>query len=181
VVRALLFGDVSGFSRVTDEQMPAFATHVLGAFARVIARHRQDVWHRNTWGDAIYIVLTNADAAADCALDLQSTMEALDLEAAGLPAHLALRLGGHLGPVLPAWDPVLNTPAFMGSHVSRTARIEPVTPPGAAYVTEAFAAALVLSGRRDVACDYVGHMAAAKGYGKLRMYRLRRIIGDRID
>ena len=62
----------------------------------------------------------------------------------------------------------------MGSHVSRTARIEPVTPPGAVYVTEAFAAALVLSGPRELACDYVGHMPAAKGYGRLRMYRLRR-------
>jgi hypothetical protein len=58
--------------------------------------------------------------------------------------------------------------------VSRTARIEPVTPPGAVYVTEPFAAALELAGRRDLACDYVGHMPAAKDYGRLRMYRLRR-------
>jgi hypothetical protein len=42
------------------------------------------------------------------------------------------------------------------------------------YVTEAFAAALVLAGDRELACDYVGHMAAAKGHGRLRMYRLRR-------
>ncbi len=35
----------------------------------------------------------------------------------------------------------------MGSHVSRTARIEPVTPAGEVYVTEQFAAALVLDGR----------------------------------
>jgi class 3 adenylate cyclase len=61
----------------------------------------------------------------------------------------------------------------MGSHVSRTARIEPVTPPGTVYVTEPFAAALVLAGRSEFACDYVGHLDAAKGYGRLRMYRLR--------
>jgi hypothetical protein len=42
------------------------------------------------------------------------------------------------------------------------------------YVTEAFAAALALAGPRGLTCDYVGHMAAAKGYGMLRMYRLRR-------
>jgi class 3 adenylate cyclase len=69
---------------------------------------------------------------------------------------------------------VLDEPAFMGSHVSRTARIEPVAPPGAVYVTEQFAAALVLDGRTEFVCDYVGHMAAAKDYGRLRMYRLRR-------
>lgn len=42
------------------------------------------------------------------------------------------------------------------------------------YVTEAFAAALVLAGYSELNGDCVGHMAAAKGYGNLRMYRLRR-------
>ncbi len=174
VVRALLFGDIKGFSRLNDEQLPVFATRVLGAFAAVVQRHRDSVWHRNTWGDALYVVLTDAPAAAACALDLQDAMAAIDLAADGLPADLALRLGGHLGPVFPTHDPVLDELAFMGSHVSRTARIEPVTPPGAVYVTEQFAAALVLSASRRFACDYVGRMPAAKGYGRLRMYRLRR-------
>ena len=75
-------------------------------------------------------------------------MAALDLGAVGLPPHIAFRLSGHLGPVFPVSDPVVGTPSFMGSQVSRTARIEPVTPPGAVYVTEAFAAALELSASR---------------------------------
>jgi adenylate cyclase len=66
---------------------------------------------------------------------------------------------------------------FMGSHVSRTARIEPVTPAAAVYVTEPFAAALMLEREHGFACDYVGHMPAAKDYGRLRMYRLRRTDG----
>jgi len=71
-------------------------------------------------------------------------------------------------------DPVTQTRSFMGSHVSRTARIEPVTPPGNVYVTEPFAAALVLAGQDDFVSDYVGHMPAAKDFGRLRMYSLRR-------
>jgi class 3 adenylate cyclase len=71
-------------------------------------------------------------------------------------------------------DPVLGLRAFSGSHVSRTARIEPVTPPGAVYVTEPFAATLELQPDNRLTCDYVGHMPAAKDYGRLRMYRLRR-------
>ena len=51
--------------------------------------------------------------------------------------------------------------------------VEPVTPPGAVYVTEPFAAAIALSARDDFGCDYVGHMPAAKDFGRLRMYRLR--------
>jgi class 3 adenylate cyclase len=174
VVRAMLFADVKGFSQLTDEEMPRFADRVLGTFADVLARHGGRVLYRNTWGDAIYVVLADAASAAACACDLQEAMAAVDLSDAALPAHLALRLGGHVGPVFPAHDPILDEPSFIGSHVSRTARIEPVTPPGAIYVTEPFAAALVLAGREEFPCEYVGHMPAAKDYGRLRMYRLRR-------
>jgi Tetratricopeptide Repeats-Sensor len=173
VVRALLFGDTRGFSTLTDEQLPVFSERFLGAFAEVLARHEDEIWHRNTWGDAVYVVLTDAVCAAACALELQEAVTAIDLPSVGLPEHLALRLGGHLGPVFPIHDPVVDAGAFMGSHVSRTARIEPVTPPGAVYVTEPFAAALVLAGCERFTCDYVGHMPLAKDYGRLRMYRLR--------
>ena len=38
--------------------------------------------------------------------------------------------------------------------------------PGAVYVTEPFAAALVLAGSRDLVCDYMGQMPMAKDYGR---------------
>jgi tetratricopeptide (TPR) repeat protein len=172
VVRALLFADVHGFSKLRDEQYPRFADLVLGTFAEVLHRHDEHVCFRNTWGDGLYVVLTDPLAAAACALELQDAMTAVHPAEHSLPGHLALRLGGHLGPVFPTRDPVLGTDAFMGSHVSRTARIEPVTPAGTVYVTEAFAAALELADDR-FASDYVGHMPAAKDFGRLRMYRLR--------
>ncbi|HEX6228245.1 MAG TPA: adenylate/guanylate cyclase domain-containing protein [Solirubrobacterales bacterium] len=177
VVRAMIFADVKGFTKLDDEQLPRFADHVLGAFASSLALYGDAVEHQNSWGDALYVVLNDAATAADCALDLQRAMRSIDLAGAGLPAHLRLRLGAHVGPVFPVDDPVIGGQAFMGSHVSRTARVEPVTPPGTVYVTEQFAAALALSRRDDLRCDYVGHMPTAKGFGRLRMYRLRRSDG----
>ena len=174
VLRAMLFGDIRGFSKLTDPQLPGFAELVLGTFADVLTRYGDQVEHANTWGDALFAVLSSAPVAARCALELQEQLGQLDFAAAGLPGDLALRLSGHVGPVFPLTDPVLGRRAFMGAHVSRTARIEPVTPPGAVYVTEAFAAALELEGDDDVRCDYVGHLPAAKDYGRLRMYRMRR-------
>jgi class 3 adenylate cyclase len=173
VVRAMLFADVRGFSKLGDAQLPDFNEVVLGAFADTLARYTDAVSFRNTWGDGLYVVMQDAVSAAACALDLQAAMIALDLEAARLPEHLALRLGAHVGPVFELHDPVLGVASFGGSQVSRTARIEPVTPAGAVYVTEPFAAALELAGA-PFACDYVGHMPAAKDFGRLRMYRLRR-------
>jgi len=174
VVRSILFADVKDFSRLSDEQSARFGTHVLGAFADVLNRLGDAVLYRNTWGDALVAVLDAPGEAAGCALGLQEAMASLDLERVGLPSNLALRLGAHVGPVFATVDPVVGAATFTGSHVSRTARIEPVTPPGEVYVTEPFAAALELQGHDELTCDYVGHMPAAKDYGRLRMYRLRR-------
>jgi len=173
VVRAMLFADTKGFSKLSDEQLPRFTECVLGAFASALEQRGESVVYRNTWGDAMYVVFSDATSAAGCALDLQRAIKAIDLTSEGLPSDLALRLAAHVGPVFRFREPVLQEPAFIGSHVSRTARIEPVTPPGTVYVTEAFAAALVLAAKEEFLCDYVGHMPAAKDYGRLRMYRLR--------
>jgi class 3 adenylate cyclase/tetratricopeptide (TPR) repeat protein len=170
-LRAMLFGDVKGFSKLTEAQIPAFVDHVLGAMGAVLARYGDRVLYRNTWGDGLFVVMSEAAAAAECALQLQTAVGAIDLEAHGLPSTLALRLGGHYGPVFEAQDPVQGVMNYFGAHVSRTARIEPVTPPGEVFVTEQFAARLALE-PKGYACDYVGQVPAAKSYGTLRMYHL---------
>ncbi|HEX2827662.1 MAG TPA: adenylate/guanylate cyclase domain-containing protein [Burkholderiales bacterium] len=172
-LRAMLFGDVKGFSKLTEAQIPPFVTHVLGAMGAVLERYGDRVLYRNTWGDGLFVVMSDAAAAAECALDLQAAVGAVDLEAHGLPSTLALRLGGHYGPVFEAQDPVQGVMNYFGAHVSRTARIEPVTPPGEVFVTEQFAARLALE-PKGYACDYVGQVPAAKSYGTLRMYHLHR-------
>ena len=174
----MLFADVQGFSKLSDEQLPRFAEHVLGGLATVLDRYEESICYRNTWGDAVYAVLMDATATAECALELQEAMAAIDPAAIGLPAPLGLRLGAHLGPVLPVLDPITRTPSFMGSHVSRTARIEPITPPGAVFATQQLVAALLLE-NSSIGGHYVGHVPAAKGYGRLRMYQLHRHIDER--
>ena len=170
-LRAMLFGDVKGFSKLTEEQVPAFVTHVLGTLGEVLAQYGDNVLYRNTWGDGIFLVLNDAAAAARCALALQAALNAIDLPSHGLPDTLSIRLGGHFGPVFETNDPIQGLTNFFGAHVSRTARIEPVTPPGEVYVTEQFAARLALE-PGGFACDYVGQVPAAKDYGTMRMYHL---------
>jgi adenylate cyclase len=76
--------------------------------------------------------------------------------------------------VFRGFDPIVKRDGFFGSSVTRTARIEPVTPPGMVYATEAFAANLTACGARDYALEYVGRLALAKNYGEARIYRLER-------
>jgi class 3 adenylate cyclase len=170
----MLFGDFRGFSKLADAELPLFVDTVLGAFARVIEDYGSDVLLAQTWGDGLYLVFDNAGKAASCALDLQAAMAGIDLAGAGLPDYLALRIGGHLGPVYTGRDPIMRQQNFFGAHVSRAARIEPVTPEGCVYVTETLAAVLAIHNPEFV-CDYVGMTEAAKHYGPMRMFLLRRV------
>lgn len=177
--RAMLFGDIHGFSKLGDAHIPAFAEHVLGTLGRVLHAHGQHLAFCSSWGDAIFAVFDTAHAAAHCALQLQQAMAGIDLAAAGLPTSLGLRIGGHLGPVHEVHDAVLQRRAYMGAHVIRAARIEPITPEGCVYVTENFAALLALESDQQFACDYVGVTEAAKQYGAMRMFLLR--AADAVD
>jgi len=172
--RAMLFGDIHGFSKLTDEQLPRFIEIVLGCFAAVIDRNRRDILLANTWGDGLFLVFNHAGKAANCALELQEAVARIDVVANRLPADLGLRIGLHLGPAYEANDPILKHDNYFGAHVSRAARIEPVTPEGSVYVTETMAAVLELHNADSYTCDYVGMTEAAKQYGPLRMFLLRR-------
>jgi adenylate cyclase len=173
-VRAIMFGDFQGFGRLNDRQMLTFNEHVMVRVASVLDRFSRNIVTKNTWGDGIFLVFAELGSAARCALDIQSALATLDLVSLGLPASLGLRLGLDAGAVFEIRDPILNSVNFTGTHISRTARLEPCTPPGEVYVTEAFAALFTLLEHGDLICEYVGMMNAPKGYGRLRTYLLRR-------
>lgn len=172
-VRAIMFGDFHGFSRLNDRQMLTFYNHVMGRVASVLDKYDGEIVTRNTWGDGLFLVFSDLGSAARCALELQSELAYLDTRSLGLPAGLGLRLGLDAGAVFEIRDPILKSAAFTGSHINRTARLEPNTPPGEVYVTEAFAALVTLLEQRDFICEYVGFMKTPKNYGRLRTYLLR--------
>ncbi|HUZ71748.1 MAG TPA: adenylate/guanylate cyclase domain-containing protein [Stellaceae bacterium] len=174
LARAMLFCDIKGFSKLSDVELPRYIAGLLGEMAKVVDAFGNAVCFANTWGDGLFLVFEDVGQAAACALDLQSAIGRLDLAALGLPGHMALRVGGHFGPAYPAVDPVLKKINYFGAHVSRAARIEPVTPEGCVYVTETFAAVVALEHGRDFVCEYVGMTEAAKKYGHMRMFLLHR-------
>jgi hypothetical protein len=179
-IRAILFCDVKGFGQLLEAQLPIFEREVLGRFARVLARYRRDILFRNTWGDGLFVVTSSVEAAAHCAIDLLEEMQSFAPSRHGMPDDMGLRIAGHVGPVYRLRDPVLKRWNYIGSHVSRTAMIEPVTPEGTAYVTEAFAATLATDLDSGFDCEYVGQLPAAKRFGTMRMYSLKRGKSGRI-
>ena len=128
----------------------------------------------NSWGDAIYAVFDAPDAAAEFALRLLARMCDVDWTAAGLSDSSQIRIALHAGPVFCGFDPIMGRDNYFGSSVTRAARIEPVTPPGMAYTSEAFAATLAAADRDNFVLEYIGELPLAKGYGESRIYRLDR-------
>jgi class 3 adenylate cyclase len=174
-LRAILFADAVNFSKLAEHQMPAFAEHFLGAIATLQARSSHAPIVGNTWGDGLYFVFRSVVDAGDFAIELRDTIQSTDWTSKGLPHELNLRIALHVGPVFEIRDPVTERPNFIGVHVSRGARIEPITPPGHVYASQAFAAMAAVEGIKDFRCEYVGMTPLAKGYGIYPTFHVREL------
>jgi adenylate cyclase len=176
---ALIFGDLPGFSKMPEKYLPIFWDQVMGAIGDVLGASKDAVALKNTWGDAIHCVIPDVRRAAEICLAMQRRLQAIDGHALGREGAPTMRIGAHYGPVFEGWDPVLAHRTFYGRALSRAARIEPITPPGTVYVTEAFAAILLLESRGEFTCTYVGQVPLAKGFGTFRMYDLAAVAVER--
>ena len=171
---AILFADAVGFSKLSEYEVPRFVQHFLGPIAQLSRSFGEDLIAKNTWGDGLYFVFSDVDLAGRFALELADLISATAWREKGLSNDLSLRIALHAGPVYEFDDPITGNRSYSGTHVSRAARIEPITPPGQVYASESFAALAASRGSAVFACDYVGQTALAKGYGTLPMYHVRR-------
>lgn len=188
VIRSMLFCDIAGYSKLKEENTPAFLDF--------LARLKQGLEAAgvlpisiNTWGDAIFVVMDKASPMAEYALTMQEVVSRLGIEMADqFPKPLNLRISLHAGPVFEAIDPICGRKNFYGSHINRAARLEPVTVIGHVYATQQFVAVLTAeqSALRSEAqnngeefeekfvSEYVGVLSLAKDFGKQTVYHLRR-------
>jgi len=172
-IRAMLFADVVGFSKLDEPQIPAFVEHFMGAIAGALPKGRQAPLYRNTWGDAIYCVFRDVKDAGTFALALRDAVRGTDWKTHGLPAGLSIRIGLHAGPVFECHDPVLKRRTYNGFNVNRAARIEPITEEGQVFVSQAFAALAAVVPKKNFRCDYAGTRQLAKKSGAIPVFILR--------
>ncbi len=170
----LMFSDYPGFANLDERVLPLFWGEVMGRAAKMLETYVGKIRQGNTWGDALYVVFDDASSAAGAALDLCAQFEEVDCHALGVPVGTAMRVALHYGPTYVGHDPVSGRNTYYGTEVSRTARIEPITPNGSVYCTEPFAAVLEMEPENNFVCNYVGRMALAKGYGVYPLYSLSR-------
>jgi len=174
-LKAMLFADVRGFGALTDSMVPIFLDEVLTPLAERLKPYSHKIQHLNTWGDGLFVVFSSVEAAAEAAIEMQNCFHTCDLTAVGLPDFLALRVGGHYGPVHEKKDPFLGGTGIFGNEVSYAARIEPLTVPGSIYVSEAFACALAVNAADKYRSESVGKMNPRKGSEPIKLFCLRKI------
>lgn len=173
-IRVMFFADVVGYSKLSEMEVAHFIQEFLGYIVEEMEKYPYQPLTRNTWGDAFYFVFASVEDAAKFALKQRDLIRDTDWAQRGLPPDINLRIALHTGPVYRFTDPMIKQLNFSGSHVSRAARIEPITPPGQVYASEHFASLIVANNIDDITCDYVGLLQLAKNYGTFRMYHVRR-------
>jgi class 3 adenylate cyclase/tetratricopeptide (TPR) repeat protein len=177
-VRAMLFGDAVNFSKLDEDQVSSFIEHFMRPIAQIVRRYEYSNVARNTWGDGLYLVFDDIREAGLCALDIcQFVQEQIPAswETNQLPGDLNIRIALHAGPVLGAEDPITQQFNCTGTHVSRAARLEPKTPPGEVYASQAFAALCAEHKITDFTYEYVKQLDWAKSYGSFPTFVLRGI------
>jgi class 3 adenylate cyclase len=172
---AMLFADAVKFSRLTEQQIPQFVRHFLGMVGELLTTTPHTPVVRNTWGDGLYLVFRHVRDAGLFALELSRRVgEPRYWVERGLPEGLNLRIALHAGPVYECLEPITGQTTYMGTQVSRAARIEPITPAGEVYASEEFAAMAAAERVPDFVCDYVGLQVLPKDAGTLATYHVRR-------
>jgi class 3 adenylate cyclase len=172
-IETMLFADAVGYSRLTEDQIPLF----FDCYARSIADYNDTTpckpVHVETAGDGMYMVFDEPEIAARYALGLSERISSEDWSSKGLPHDLNMRIGLHCGPVFVGRDPITGLPLYTGNHTSRTARIEPITPPGLVYASSAFAAVAAAQNIESLHFSYIGRTQLAKDYGVLPLYHVK--------
>jgi len=168
----LLFADFVGFRRLGDDVMQQFWQEMFVAIGELMEPHAARILLGKTWGDGLHIVTTDASTVAAIAVAIQRYIAQRRADAADALAGLEMRIAVHYAPVFCDLDPVSKSSAFLGTQLTFAARIEPVTPPGTIYATEAITAQLALESPNEYLLEYAGRIELAKNFGQHRLYCL---------
>ncbi len=170
-IRAILFSDCKGYSKLGDEETVDYSRRFLTAVARLLQSTDDQPLTTNTWGDGLFLVFRDVAHAGRFAIRLRDAAgRAAEYD---LPPGIRLRIGMHAGPVSPLHDPVTQRPNFVGVNISLAARIEPITQENQIYASESFAALCAEANLTDFTFDYVGSTPLAKDYGAIPLYQFQ--------
>lgn len=136
-IRAILFMDVSGWSKLTSIEIKKYVQTALPQLKPFVANSD----FHNTWGDAIVATYRSAIDAAKAALSIRDFFQRATAEE-GVPAGLTCRIALHQGEILLCENALTGKMDIFGHGVHIAARLEPATAPSQIFCTPEFASSL---------------------------------------
>ena len=168
----MLFADVKGYSRLSENEAICFSGSFLSRMARVLEHYQDSILSKRTVGDGLFLVFYGLEPAIDVARDLQKMIDSHNWQEDGLPADLQMRISLDAGPCYSYTDPIMDKIEFFGNYVVRAARMEPITPPGHIYASDTFVALSRAEGLGRGSFSYAGQVILPKNYGTLAVYHV---------
>ncbi len=172
-IRHILFADVVGYSKLSEDKTPLFVENLLQDISRKVRAlsHKPEIL--NTWGDSIFAVYSNIREMMEFAIALQKTLinSSWD-DMVEDNSRVSMRIALHTGPVFLLDDPLTQRKNAFGNHINRAARMEPVTMPGNIYASDQFASVLKIECYKMYDFEYVGIIDLPKEFGKQEMYQI---------
>lgn len=186
VIKAMMFSDLRGYSKLQDEHVVDFLDF-MEMLHDAMDKIGFDMESVNTWGDAIFAVANSAIEIAEFGLKYCDIIEKLGENYTSFPMPIRARISLHAGPVFVANDPFIKKMNFYGGHINRAARLEPVTTVGQVYATHQFVSLLHTEISNEelefqqqglkyfdkFSTEYVGLISLAKNFGQQEVYHLR--------
>lgn len=176
-IKAIFYADAVGYSRFSEDELIIFEKHIKEMINKLSQQKEYDRIYFNSWGDAVFLIFDDVNRCGNFAIMLQQLLKDFDYKACGLSKMIELRIALHVGPLTAYKNDESNAQSFLGTHVCRAARLEPITPPGDIYSTFEFACLTVLSSseEQNFKISYVGKMNMPKKYGEYHTYRVSSI------
>jgi class 3 adenylate cyclase len=171
---ALLFADAVGYRKLREREIPKFVRYYLSCAVRSLQAFGIAPLVKNTWGDALYLVFETVREAGLFAIDFRDRIVSTDWSQLGFECTLNVRIGVHAGPLYRIYDPIFGQWSYVGSNVTRTARLEPSTDTGQVFASLPFVALAAAERITDFSCHAAGRRQLVKNAGEMAVFTLTR-------
>lgn len=169
----VVMADISGYSRLSEDELVKFHTQITPEIGRMLDRGA--IAYINTWGDAIVFSGLSCVDVCRAAVAIRNYFRDFPWGEKSLP-DLTIRISLHTGYVFIGTDPIASRGLIFGQNVIAAARVEPLVKPGQIWATDEFviaAAEHINQERSYYHLDFIGDLPLPKSYGIKPIYLLR--------
>ena len=111
----MLFADVKGYSKLSEQQKVDFSVHFLGQIGAMIKQFEPRILSKHTQGDGLFLVLADVGTAVELARTINTTSSGTDWSLYNLPENLLFRISLDAGPCYSYLDPIVGTQGILRS------------------------------------------------------------------